>query len=404
MAKELHVHYLIRQRWPARAPQALQILSSAAALADAGARVYLPMDRPLEGIPPSREHLLAAYGLEDPGEDRLRLIPLLSARRTPAGAEFRSRFIVGLLRDWASGGQPVLLSRHFSYSAASLRLIRALRLPFPLVFEWHYAPSLNALEAGRKDEAARLSRIERRIAAWADGHVAVSRHMADWLRDNRMPRGPVAVIPNGGPTPRGQRDIDGSTREPRVVYAGLFRRSADFDLIVRAARYLGPEVRIEVFGRDEEGRVWRELRERIRAQGLSNRVRLRGHLPPSELRATLRSARVALAVFADIVDRRMAGCPLKILEYHAAGIPVVSTDHPVIHELIEDGESGLLVPHDDPRALARAIHRLLDDRALAARLSRKGLERAASASWKRRGERLAQWLRTIRDARRVLRP
>ncbi|HTO10738.1 MAG TPA: glycosyltransferase, partial [Candidatus Binatia bacterium] len=57
-----------------------------------------------------------------------------------------------------------------------------------------------------------------------------------------------------------------------------------------------------------------------------------------------------------------------VLEAMAAGRPVIGTRVGGTPELIEDGESGLLVPRADPAALAAAIERLLDDPALAARL------------------------------------
>jgi glycosyltransferase involved in cell wall biosynthesis len=52
----------------------------------------------------------------------------------------------------------------------------------------------------------------------------------------------------------------------------------------------------------------------------------------------------------------------------AAGTPVISTDIPVVNEIVCDGENGLLIPYDDSAALARAILSVLDDPDLRARL------------------------------------
>jgi glycosyltransferase involved in cell wall biosynthesis len=68
--------------------------------------------------------------------------------------------------------------------------------------------------------------------------------------------------------------------------------------------------------------------------------------------------------------------PTVIKEAAALGTPVVASRVVGIPELVVDEESGLLVPHNDPEALAEAIARMLADPALAARLAAAGRARA----------------------------
>ena len=56
------------------------------------------------------------------------------------------------------------------------------------------------------------------------------------------------------------------------------------------------------------------------------------------------------------------GQPLSVLEYMAAGKPIVSTRVGGLAEMVEDGTEGLLVPRRDPEALAAALTRMLLDR------------------------------------------
>ena len=77
------------------------------------------------------------------------------------------------------------------------------------------------------------------------------------------------------------------------------------------------------------------------------------------------------------------GMPLSILEAMGAGLPVIATAVDGTPEVVEDGETGLLVPPADPAALARAVVRLLDDRALAVRLGQNGRARAEDSPRRR---------------------
>lgn len=71
-------------------------------------------------------------------------------------------------------------------------------------------------------------------------------------------------------------------------------------------------------------------------------------------------------------DGNRDGLPTVLLEAMSLGTPCVATDVTGIPELVRDGETGLCVPSRDPRALADAMARLLDDPALGQRMSRAG--------------------------------
>jgi glycosyltransferase involved in cell wall biosynthesis len=72
------------------------------------------------------------------------------------------------------------------------------------------------------------------------------------------------------------------------------------------------------------------------------------------------------------------GLPNAVLEYLAAGLPVVASALGGNLEVIQDGITGLLVPAQDSPALANALTRLLDDQEFSARLARAGQEHVAS--------------------------
>ena len=79
---------------------------------------------------------------------------------------------------------------------------------------------------------------------------------------------------------------------------------------------------------------------------------------------------------------RWEGMPLVALEAMAAGRAVVASDVDGLPDCITDGASGVLVPAEEPRMLARAIGALLDDPARAARLGAAARTRvAAEFTW-----------------------
>lgn len=111
-------------------------------------------------------------------------------------------------------------------------------------------------------------------------------------------------------------------------------------------------------------------RARLEAQArdlkLQECVEFLGGLPQTELAGLYGRA----AVFA--LPSIREGMGLVFAEALLCGAPVIAANSGGVTDIVRNGETGLLVPERDPAALAGAIQRLLDDRALAARLAANG--------------------------------
>ena len=188
-------------------------------------------------------------------------------------------------------------------------------------------------------------------------------------------RGHLSVIRNGivpptPPTPSAVRRLRrtllaGRSGSIALVPAGL-RAQKGHAILFEALRDL-PGLVAALAG---DGPEREALAAQSTAAGVGDRVRFLGH----------RSDIPALVVAADVVvlPSLAEGLPLVILEAFALGRPVVAAAAGGVPELIEDGVTGRLVRPSDPVALAGAIRSVLDNRAVAGRMTAAAAVRFAS--------------------------
>ncbi|NTU84156.1 MAG: glycosyltransferase, partial [Chloroflexales bacterium] len=130
----------------------------------------------------------------------------------------------------------------------------------------------------------------------------------------------------------------------------------------------------------------------------AERFTFTGAVPYGAIPGLLAEAELGVAPFttAPHPALRAAGffwSPLKIYEYMAAGLPVVTAAIPPLSEVVRDGCEGALYPEGDVPALAAAVARLLDDPAAACAMGRAARARVAERySWRRHCEELERIL------------
>ncbi len=153
----------------------------------------------------------------------------------------------------------------------------------------------------------------------------------------------------------------------RVGVVANLRPVKGLDNFLRAASALTtahPNVTFHIAG---EGPLRTELERLAVERGLDDRFRLEGTL--TDVPGFLAGLDVA------VLPSRSEGMSNALLEYMAAGKPIVATAVGGNTRLIDDGVHGLLAPPDDPAILAAAVSRLLSDAELARRLGRAARRR-----------------------------
>ncbi|APJ86652.1 TPA: colanic acid biosynthesis glycosyltransferase WcaL [Escherichia coli] len=120
----------------------------------------------------------------------------------------------------------------------------------------------------------------------------------------------------------------------------------------RQLKELGVAFRYRILG---IGPWERRLRTLIEQYQLEDVIEMPGFKPSHEVKAMLDDADVFLLPSVTGADGDMEGIPVALMEAMAVGIPVVSTLHSGIPELVEADKSGWLVPENDARALAQRL-------------------------------------------------
>jgi glycosyltransferase involved in cell wall biosynthesis len=311
-----------------------------------------------------------------PGLQAIRVHRLPKAPRGlgPAERERRAREVNGALRERleAAGPWDAIYERFSLWSFAALELARERGIPgilevnAPLIAE-------QALHRGLVDRAA-AEEVARRALAAASAVVAVSRGVADWLEEFPAARGRIHVIPNGVHPGRFLPARRDPARPFSVGFVGSLKPWHGVGLLAEAFARLharDPRVQLVVVG---DGPERERLQRDLGARGLTACARLAGAVPPAVVPAWL--ARMDAGVAPYPMASGFYFSPLKVLEYMAAGVPVVASAIGQIPELLDAGRCGILCPPGDVEALAEALDALRRDPALRQRLGAAGHEAA----------------------------
>jgi glycosyltransferase-like protein len=226
-----------------------------------------------------------------------------------------------------------------------------------------------------------------------DRILVVSEHWRDLLR--REYGTEAQVVHNGVDVARFQAADPGQAKElrqragaadrPLILSVGGIEPRKGSDTLVQAIAILkeaGRRPVLAVVG-GHSFQDYRAYRDRVLASlpglglCLGDDVVLPGTVPDAELPGWYAAADVLA------FPSTKEGWGLAVLEAMSAGLPVVTSDLPVFREFLRPGRDALMVPVDDPPALAVALARALDDPDLAARLRDAALTTAERFSWAR---------------------
>jgi len=223
------------------------------------------------------------------------------------------------------------------------------------------------------DILAKVKEQELATLHLSDAIICPSRVTRDYVGSLGLDRNRITVIPNGvSPSDFSATSLpDRDGRIPTLLYIGTLADWQGLDVLIKALPKILEQhpVRLQIVGRGRS-RQRKLLAKQIQKLGLGEHVLVQPAIPHHEIPSLITSADICIAPLG-LNDRNVTqgACPIKILEYMAAGRPLVASNMPIVRELVREDVDGLLFSPNDPDDLARQVIVLLSNLELSQKLA-----------------------------------
>lgn len=229
--------------------------------------------------------------------------------------------------------------------------------------------------------------VERNAARVFDGVVVADRHLAKkFIRCH-----PVILgnYPRLSFTPQAQADHE---KTFNLIYVGGVSCDRGLKMVLKALRLLAiPELRLHVIGAGRDECLTSQLQA-------NPQVVMHGRIPWTELYRYYVKAHVGLALYQPLEGFVTVDHSVKIVEYMAAGIPVLCSNFLGLKAFVEDSGCGMVVQPDDPEAIAEKIQHLFESPDLRKKLGANGRYQFESEfNWEKHEHKLIELYQRILD-------
>ena len=256
----------------------------------------------------------------------------------------------------------------------ALRLSRKLQKPVIYDVHEYYGDSLLTRywlpKPFRKLVARAVDRFEKWSARSFAGIITVNRHMAELFYQVN----PEGEILHNYPLKRQFEFSRPQTVKPPVIlYLGGINRERGLEVILRAmsrVKKKHPTAICELVGPVETADLGPEFSD-LKPWLEQGNVHLKGKIPYEQVPVILAQSSIALVPLLPTLNYQKA-IPVKLLEYMAAGLPVIGSRFGYIEEIIDKNQCGLLIKPGDPERLSEEICALLEDPKKALQLGQNG--------------------------------
>ena len=165
-------------------------------------------------------------------------------------------------------------------------------------------------------------------------------------------------------------------QDPTILYVGRISKTRGLEIFEAIAQ--SNEAKIVLVGEVED----QPLRH--------SRIRLDPFVPHSQVPSYYKMAQIVLLPYQHSLEHAQSISPMKLFEAMAAGRPIIASNIPTIREIIEDGETGILVDPTDIEGWIKAVRMLKKNPDLAVKLGFKCREKASDYTWQARARKIVK--------------
>jgi colanic acid/amylovoran biosynthesis glycosyltransferase len=165
-------------------------------------------------------------------------------------------------------------------------------------------------------------------------------------------------------------ESDPESADPSFIAVGRFVEKKAPQVTLEAfgrVAQMYPDARLRMLG---DGPLLEESKELAKRLGINDAVAFLGAQPHTAVREEMQRARAFVQHSVEAANGDCEGTPVGILEAGASGLPVISTRHAGIPDVVIEGETGLLVDERDVDGMAEQMMRLIREPHLAGKLGR----------------------------------
>lgn len=260
--------------------------------------------------------------------------------------------------------QPDIVHGHFGLDSYRLiPLIKKVRVPFIVNFYGHDVIRLPQ-EFGW---TTRYNRLKNYMDCAIAGSEDMKRNLSKLGFDQSIIR-TIKLAVNLEKIQFQQRE----KAEPKIMMVGRLVEKKGFTYALKAVSMLYkevPNIEMNIFG---DGELMDDLKKETQTLGIENHVNFRGFANNPEIIDQLYKHDMLIVPSVQAKDGDREGIPQTTVEGMASGIPVITSDHAGLPELVINGETGLTVPERNPEVIKNAILKLIDDSNLVKMISLNG--------------------------------